>query len=94
MGSLKTNAPGVTEQLSQWIHQITLEDIPDSIQARVKHLILDGIACGLVGARVPWSEEAFNAINQFEARGEHAIIGYEEVRCTALDFQLSKYRGC
>ena len=85
MGSLETNAPGVTEQFSQWIHQITLEDVPDSIQARVKHLILDGIACGLVGARVPWSEEAFNAINQFEARGEHAIIGYEEVRCIVLD---------
>ena len=87
MSSSETNAPGVTEQLSQWIHQITLEDVPDSVQVRVKHLILDGIACGLVGAKVPWSEEAFNALNQFEARGEHAIIGYEEVRCIALDYQ-------
>ncbi|KAM0794190.1 hypothetical protein BDR22DRAFT_901012 [Usnea florida] len=36
------------------------------------------IACGLVGAHVLWSKEAFSAINQFEARGEHAIIGYKE----------------
>ena len=89
MGSLETAAPGVTEQLSQWIHQTTLEHVPDSIQQRAKHLILDGIACGLVGARVPWSEEAFNALNQFEARGEHAIIGYDEVRRIALYCQIT-----
>ena len=89
MGSLETAAPGVTEQLSQWIHQTTIEHVPDSIQERTKHLILDGIACGLVGARVPWSEEAFNALNQFEPRGEHAIIGYEEVRCIALECQTT-----
>lgn len=87
--------PGVTEQLCQWIHQTTLEDVPDLVQERVKHLILDGIACGLVGAHVPWSEEAFNAINQFEARGEHAIIGYEEVRSTDPHlFSLSLSHCC
>ncbi len=89
MPSSEAKAPGVTEQLCQWIHQITLEDVPDLVQERAKHLILDGIACGLVGAHVPWSEEAFSAINQFEARGEHAIIGYEEVRCTPFLFHTT-----
>ena len=86
MGSSEAAAPGVTEELSQWIQRTTIEDVPESVRQRAKHLILDGIACGVVGARVPWSEEAFNAINQFEARGEHAIIGYKEVSCKILDF--------
>ncbi len=86
MGSSEADAPGVTEELSRWIEQTTIEDVPESVRQRAKHLILDGIACGLVGARVPWSEEAFNAINQFEARGEHAIIGYEEVSYKTLYF--------
>jgi hypothetical protein len=42
---------------------------------RAKHLTLDGIACGLMGARAPWSKAAFDAISQ----GNHAIIGYKEV---------------
>ena len=37
--------------------------IPHSMIERAKHLILDGIACGLVGARVPWSKAAFDAIS-------------------------------
>lgn len=89
MGSSETDTPCVTEQLCQWIHQTTLEDVPGSVKERAKYLILDGIACGLVGAHVPWSEEAFNAINQFEAEGEHAVIGYEEVRCKPFRFHTT-----
>ena len=79
MSPSEAETPGVTEQLCQWIHHTTFESIPDPVKERSKHLILDGIACGLVGAHVPWSEDAFNAINQFEPRGQHAIIGYNEV---------------
>ena len=82
MSPIEAETSGVTERLCQWIHHTTFESIPDPIKDRSKHLILDGIACGLVGAHVPWSEEAFNAINQFEARGQHAIIGYNEVTNT------------
>ena len=82
MSPIEAETSGVTEQLCQWIHHTTFESIPDPIKERSKHLILDGIACGLVGAHVPWSEQAFNAIDQFEARGQHAIIGYNEVKNT------------
>jgi aconitate decarboxylase len=71
--------PSVTSQLCEWISATTLENIPPSVIERAKHLILDGIACGLVGARVPWSKAAFDAISQFEAPGSHVIIGYKEV---------------
>lgn len=70
---------GVTSQLCTWIASLQLEDIPDSVRTRAKYLFLDGIACALVGARVPWSQKAFDAMAVFEEKGKHVVIGYEEV---------------
>lgn len=72
-------APGVTGELCEWIHSLTLKDIPEAVQTRAKYLILDGLACGLNGAHVPWSEDAAKAILDFEPPGKHSIIGREEV---------------
>ncbi|GAP92989.1 putative immune-responsive protein [Rosellinia necatrix] len=69
---------GVTSQLSQWITNLELDEIPSEIRERAKHLILDGIVCGLVGARVPWSEECVNAVLEFEPPGYCTVIGYEK----------------
>ncbi|EHA28565.1 hypothetical protein CBS63078_1698 [Aspergillus niger] len=69
---------GVTSQLCTWIASLQLDDIPDSVRTRAKYLFLDGIACALVGARVPWSQKAFDAMTAFEERGKHVVIGYEE----------------
>ncbi|PYH96174.1 cis-aconitic acid decarboxylase [Aspergillus ellipticus CBS 707.79] len=69
---------GVTSQLCSWIDGLTLEDIPEAVRTRAKYLFLDGLACALVGARVPWSQKAFDAMRNFEAPGKHVVIGYEE----------------
>ncbi|KAK9424296.1 putative SpoK [Seiridium unicorne] len=69
---------GVTAALSTWIAGLKREDIPTQVLERAKHLILDGIACGLVGARVPWSEKAAAAILDFEPEGQCSVLGYEE----------------
>lgn len=69
----------VTAQLCQWIEGLTLKDVPQDVVDRAKHLVLDGIGCALVGARVPWSKSAYDAIALFEARGDHPVVGYEEV---------------
>ncbi|KAL5357223.1 2-methylcitrate dehydratase PrpD [Aspergillus floccosus] len=68
----------VTSQLCDWIDTLTLEDIPDRVRTRAKYLFLDGIGCALVGARVPWSEKAFDAMCMFEDPGRHVVVGYEE----------------
>lgn len=73
------DGPGVTTQLCDWIHGLKLEDIPEHVQTRAKYLILDGLACGLTGARVPWSAEAAKAVFEFEEPGKHVLIGYKEV---------------
>ena len=70
---------GITPQLSQWIHALKPSDVPQEVFARAKYQILDGIGCGLVGARVPWSEQYVKVTAEYEAPGEYSVIGYKEV---------------
>lgn len=71
--------PGVTAQLCNWIHGLKLEEIPAHVKTRAKYLMLDGLACALTGARVPWSVDAAKALLEFEEPGKHVVIGYQEV---------------
>lgn len=65
-----------TEQLCTWVASTTLDSIPDDIRTRAKYLILDGIACALVGAHLPWSETAAKAIFALEPAGDAAVFGW------------------
>ena len=67
---------GPTERLSTWIASIKLDSVPSEIRTRAKYLILDGLACGLVGAHLPWSEIAATAIFDMEPVGESSIFGW------------------
>jgi aconitate decarboxylase len=73
-----TKHPGPTAQLSHWISTVTLQGIPSEILERAKYLILDGIACGLVGAHLPASEKAANVLLALEPAGDATIIGWEK----------------
>ena len=72
-----TDPRGPTGQLATWLHQFRLEAVPDDVRARAKHLILDGIGCALVGARLPWSDTAVETVTRFEGSGDKTIIGWE-----------------
>ncbi|PYH93836.1 2-methylcitrate dehydratase PrpD, partial [Aspergillus ellipticus CBS 707.79] len=65
----------VTEILSQWVANLELDAVPTPVLERAKHLILDGIGCGLVGARAPWSRTAAQSISEYEPAGYCRIIG-------------------
>src|SRR5215813_4284363 len=67
--------PNVTAPLAQWVEQLTLDAIPDRVQERAKHLLLDAIACGLVGAQLPWSRVATSAVLELEGAGDAVVIG-------------------
>jgi 2-methylcitrate dehydratase PrpD len=71
-----TDPQGVTGQLAAWLPQLRLDAVPDHVKARAKHLILDGLACALVGARLPWSDTAVETITRFEGAGDKTIIGW------------------
>lgn len=40
----------------------TAEDLPEHVIQRARVLLLDGIACGLVGAKLPWARRAVEGI--------------------------------
>jgi aconitate decarboxylase len=67
--------PPVSRDLAGWLAAQRLADIPASTRERAKHLLLDGIGCGLVGARLPWSESATAALCRLEGDGPAALIG-------------------
>lgn len=69
-------APGATRQLAAWLDSLTLESVPRPIIERAKHLVLDGIACALVGAQLPWSKKAVEIVTGLEGTGEGVVIGW------------------
>ena len=70
-----TDPDGPTGQLAHWLEGVTLNDVPLSVQARAKSLILDGLGCALVGAQLPWSKLAAELVVRMEGAGQHTLIG-------------------
>ncbi|KAH0843474.1 hypothetical protein AYO21_07250 [Fonsecaea monophora] len=69
---------GITGQLCTWITSTKLSDIPDHVIERAKYLILDGVACALVAAHLPWSETAVKGVCTMEPEGvgQCTLIGW------------------
>lgn len=64
-----------TGKLCNFVAGVELDDIPQEVKTNAKYLILDGIACALVGARLPWSQTAVEAIVDMEGPGNCTVIG-------------------
>jgi hypothetical protein len=47
---------GPTGQLAAWVASTTLNDIPPSVRTHAMHLLLDAVACALLGAQLPVTE--------------------------------------
>ncbi|KIW12128.1 hypothetical protein PV08_09403 [Exophiala spinifera] len=97
MGSLgtsfyKSNGPsdptGPTGKLSNWIHDVSLDAIPQYIRDRAKYLLLDGLACLLVGAQLPGSQLAVRAILGMEPPGHCTISGWADKKISPLQAAL------
>ena len=70
-----TDPSGPTGQLAQWVSDLTLDDVPKDVLGRARHLLLDGVGCALIGAQMPWSRTATEAVLGMEGRGEAVVIG-------------------
>jgi aconitate decarboxylase len=71
-----TDPAGPTGQLATWLAATTLEDVPPPVREHAKHLVLDGVACALVGAQLPVSRKGVEAITALEDAGTAALIGW------------------
>ena len=71
-----TAPDGPTGQLAAWVAGFTLDQAPREVRDRAKHLLLDGLGCALIGAQLPWSRVAVDAVLAFEAPGDTPLIGW------------------
>ncbi|MCE0763701.1 MmgE/PrpD family protein [Pseudonocardia kujensis] len=74
--SSATDPTGPTGTLATWLAATTLDDVPGHVRDRAAHLLLDAVACALVGARLPVSERAVEAITALEGPGAGMLIGW------------------
>lgn len=74
--TLPTEPAGVTGQLASWVAGLRYDDIPERVRGRALHLVLDGLVCALVGARLPWSERAVDAVLALEGTGDVPVLGW------------------
>lgn len=83
MGSEATDQPmdpkGETGKLCTWIHDLKLDDVPADVLERCKYLLLDGLACAIVGAHLPWSEKAAKGVFGMEPAGDCTVFGWDKV---------------
>jgi 2-methylcitrate dehydratase PrpD len=70
-----TAPPGPTETLASWVAELSLDDIPEVVLERSKHLLLDGLGCALIGAQLPWSRTATEAVLNIDGHGDTVVIG-------------------
>jgi 2-methylcitrate dehydratase PrpD len=70
-----TDPEGPTGALATWVHDVELDEIPPAIVERAKHLSLDGVGCALIGAQLPWSRVATDAVLDFDGTGDTMVIG-------------------
>jgi aconitate decarboxylase len=72
---LPTDPTGPTGQLASWLAGLTTAQVPQQVREKTKLLMLDGLACALVGAWLLWSATAVDAILRLEGCGTNPIIG-------------------
>jgi 2-methylcitrate dehydratase PrpD len=65
----------VTSELAHWLAEVQLQDVPREVRGRAAHILLDGAGCALVGARLPWSDAATDALCGLEGEGGSPLIG-------------------
>jgi 2-methylcitrate dehydratase PrpD len=70
-----TAPPGPTGTLATWVAGLSLDDIPAVVLERAKHLLLDGLGCALIGAQLPWSRTATEAVLDIDGHGDTVVIG-------------------
>jgi len=76
-GRAATDPAGPTGRLATWVAETTLADVPASVRDRARHLVLDGIACALVGAQLPWSRVGVEGLTALDSAGDAALIGWD-----------------
>ena len=74
-----TDPAGPTGRLATWVADLTVDHVPQKVVERAKHHLLDGLGCAMVGAQLPWSRVATDAVLGLEGKGDAVVIGTGQV---------------
>ena len=72
-----TDPNGPTGRLATWLAGMKIEDVPSTVREHAKYLLLDGIACALVGAQLPVSRKGVEAVTALDNAGTSLLIGWD-----------------
>src|SRR5580658_8178408 len=72
-----TDPNGPTGRLATWLAETKIEDVPPTVREHAKYLLLDGIACALVGAQLPVSRIGVEAVTALDNAGTGLLIGWD-----------------
>ena len=78
-----TDPAGPTGRLATWLADVALDDVPASVREHARHLLLDGVACALVGAQLPVSRKGVEAITALDDAGSAQLIGWDGLSTSA-----------
>ncbi|HEY4702822.1 MAG TPA: MmgE/PrpD family protein, partial [Streptosporangiaceae bacterium] len=73
-----STGPGPTQTVANFVAASQFDTLPDAVVDRTKYLVLDGLACGLVGAQLPWSRVAAEALIDLEGHGPATVWGWDQ----------------
>ncbi|GIM84187.1 MmgE/PrpD family protein [Salinispora arenicola] len=92
-GTTPTDPDGPTGRLATWLAETSVDAIPTEVTTRARHLILDGIGCLLVGARLPWSRIAVQSLTV--EPGASVVAGWDRTASapTAVTLNSSFIQG-
>lgn len=63
-----------SRQLAEFAATLKLSAVPAEVKARAKDIILDGLGCGLFGARLEWTELVARLVKRLDPHGGQASI--------------------
>src|SRR4029077_14936904 len=75
-----TDPSGPTGQLATWLAGTKIENVPSTVREHAKYLLLDGIACALVGAQLPVSRKGVEAVTALDNAGGSLLMGWGGAR--------------
>ena len=68
----------LSENFAEFALVTALSDIPQSVQIRAKHLILDAIGIAFASTRFPFAERSMAGIDALGGAPENTVIGYRK----------------
>ena len=80
--------PSYTRQLAEFAASLKLSDVPDDVIARAKAIVLDGLGCGLFGARLEWTEILARVVKRLEPSGGQVSIWGRDETASAVNAAL------